>query len=237
MNYFISYIIINIIFIIGLTVLHDLIVFKTTRKNQNYMFPSFVSAPVMFIFQSKNYLLGIFNLIYFFVLSPILITTNIVSLFEENLNKLSKEYNEYFYFKIPLKNKTKKRMGRFLKENKIKYKNVFLNNVSSYALKTIHEMIFIYNIERINILKEHKEEFLKCFSEKLELERNISDHLFFLIKEELCSWILENQSLDGIDNMYIYNEEIVIVNKHFKKQYKEKYKVENIDIKKFTGEE
>lgn len=240
MSYLIAYILLNIIFITILTLVHDLILYKKNKKD--YMFLILLSTPLLFIYQSKNYFYGMFNLILFFIMCPFIITTNIVSIFEGEQNKLSKEYNEYFYFKINLKNKTKKRIAKFLNENKIKYKNIFLNNISSYALKTIHEMIFIYNIERINILKNHKEEFLTSFSEKIELERNISDHLFFLIKEELCSWILENQSLDGIDNMYVYNEEIVVVNKHFNKQPKQyerktiNFKEENINIKNFIGD-
>lgn len=211
MQYLLNYLLFNSLSIVFLTIYHDLLILKK-EKDQELMFNILLLSPGVLLskLNIKNTILA---LLFIFVLSPFIILKNIHRMNIKSKNKISKEYSEYFYFHIHLKTKTLRRLKRFLKENKIPYNPLYLNNVSSFAIKAIHEIPYKINKDEINISTTNKEDFLEIFSSILELDRKISDHIFNLIKEEISEWILENRSLDGIDNMYVFNDEIIVKNK------------------------
>lgn len=234
MSYIITYFQFHLIATVALIAIYDTIV-HFWRKDEDYMSGMIIMSLILSVVQT-GILKSILSIITLFLIAPYAIIINIKNLFikEEYKNVFEKEYYEYFYYKFNLENKTLEKIKNILKENKIQYKSKYLNEITAYAIKVMHEMHISGKKDKFNIADENDRMiFLILFAKKLEITVNISKDIFDCIENELKNWIMINALNEDINELKIEDGNIIIEILKTDKNKRNITKVEILDIDKF----
>lgn len=153
----------------------------------------FDSSILIFLFSILNLLREPIKGVLIIFLLPFGLMNNILLMIQkEEINPLMKEYCEYFKYQVIFSKETLKELESLLIKNKISYKRKYLVNISSYFLKSMHEI----NEPKDVSLTKNKQVILMKFSIKLQIPTSLAIEIFNLIEKELFLWIENNKNFN-----------------------------------------